>query len=61
MSWKAAKGLSILPVHYPDPIPVTVTTAMPAQTSAVDVKIVSATTHTQAQTDMVELPHDGSF
>ena len=22
MSWKAAKGLSILPVHYPDPIPV---------------------------------------
>ena len=54
MSWKAAKGLSILPVHYPDPIPVTVTTAMPAQPPAVDVKIVSATTHTQAQTNMVK-------
>lgn len=31
MSWKAAKGLSILPVNYPDPLPVTVATAMPPE------------------------------
>ena len=47
MSWKAAKGLSILPVHYPDPIPVIATTAKPAQPLAVDVKITSTTTQTQ--------------
>lgn len=53
MSWKAAKGLRILPIHYPDPSPATVTTAMPALPPATDVKVVSATTHT-GQTEMVK-------
>ena len=53
MSWKAAKGLRILPVHYPDTVPDIATTEMPATTPTVDVKVISATTLTQTdrQTD----------
>ena len=46
MSWKATKGLNILPVHYPDPIPAAVTIAASALTP-VDVKTVSALTPSQ--------------
>ena len=36
MSWKAAKGLRILPVHYPDPVPDIAATEMAISTPIVE-------------------------
>ena len=59
MSWKAAKGLRILPVHHPDPVPDIATTEMPATTPTVDVKVISATTLTQTDRQRTHkgIPH----
>ena len=54
MSWKAAKGLRVLPMHYPDPAPDIATTEMPATTPIVDVKVISATTLPQTDNELIK-------
>ena len=52
MSRKVAKGLRILPMHYPDPVPDIATTEMPATTPIVDVEVISATTLLQTDNEL---------
>ena len=51
MSWKVVKDLGILPVNYPDPIPVTTTTMTPALPPVAEVKIICAATPTQTESE----------
>ena len=53
MSWKATKGLNILPVHYPDPIPAAGTITTSALTP-VDVNSVSTLTPSQIPSEIVK-------
>ena len=53
MSWKAAKGLRILPVHYPDPVPDVAATEMATSTPIVDMKVISATTLAQTDNELI--------
>ena len=49
MSWKAAKSLSILPSHYPQPTPIFTTPA----TLTSDVKVVNASTDTSEECTLI--------
>ena len=54
MSWKAAKGLRILPKHYPEPVPDIATTEMPATTPIIGAKVIGATTLPQTYNELIK-------
>ena len=55
MSWKTAKGLNILPEHYPDPVAVTHTAVEPAAPKVVEVNIINTAADTPKKSEMINM------
>ena len=53
LSWKAAKGLRILPEYYPDPVPDMNPRRISTTVPTTDINLVSTSAHTPAESEMM--------
>ena len=55
MSWKTAKGLNILPEHYPDPVAITHTAVEPAAPKLVEVNVINTVADIPKKSEMINM------